>query len=226
MRLLTPRRMAVTAICAALTLGGAAPALAAAQAPTAPAAAPGDVDEILDSVGDLVQSILDGALELDEEDAATQSPAIPQSPQTPGISQTSPTPQIPQIPRTPGTPQTEELAEAIERLQQAAANAAGTGTRDGADTDLALPEDFFNDQEAAGSELDAMDADLEKALEGVREAVDAVVASAAEGEATTSAQDIQKAVQELVDSVSQDTAPQTGMSTLPATDTNPADIFG
>ncbi|MCK8677922.1 hypothetical protein [Streptomyces lichenis] len=223
MRLLTPRRMAVTAICAALTLGGAAPALAAAQAPTAPAAAPGDVDEILDSVGDLVQSILDGALELDEEDAATQSPAIPQSPQTPGISQTSPTPQIL---RTPGTPQTEELAEAIERLQQAAANAAGTGTRDGADTGLALPEDFFNDQEAAGSELDAMDADLEKALEGVREAVDAVVASAAEGEATTSAQDIQKAVQELVDSVRQDTAPQTGMSTLPATDTNPADIFG
>ncbi|MEU6484551.1 hypothetical protein [Streptomyces sp. NPDC046887] len=213
MRLLTPRRMAVTAICAALTLGGAAPALAAAQAPAVPAAAPGDVDEILDSVGSLVESILDGALELDEEDAATQSPATPQtpgSPQTPGTSQ---------------TPQTEELADAIGRLQQAAAN-AGTGSRDGADTGVALPEDFFNDQEAAGSELDAMDADLEKALEGVREAVDAVVASATEGETTTSAQDIQEAVRELVDSVRQDAAPETGMSTLPATDTTPADIFG
>ncbi|MGA4801647.1 hypothetical protein [Streptomyces lavendulocolor] len=227
MRLLTPRRVAVTALCAALTLGTAGPALAAHSAPLAPAqraGAPEDISDILGSIGGVVDSVL-----------ATAS----------GTSSTQ------TIPSAGTNQEMKELTAAIEALRKAMAEAntktntgtaattvptTGTsgatgGTDSWAATDEAplepaggtdAPEVTDPAAEPAADTTDATDTDVDKALAAMDKAIDDLVAAAAKGQATTSASQVQAATQTLMDAIMKDVAkmtdtPATGVSTLPAT---------
>ncbi|QGV79325.1 hypothetical protein [Streptomyces ficellus] len=206
MRLLTPRRVAATALCAALTLGTAGTALAHSAPHAGPqrAEAPQDIGEILGAVGD----ILDAAL-------GTASGAASSGTNS---AQTLPAAEMDQ--------QMKDLAAAIEALRKAAAetetNTAGTATatttvpRDGTDTvDLA---DLGMD---AGTGMDA-GMDMDKALADMDKSIDALVEAAANGQAGTSATQVQAASKALMDAIMRDVAQMTGTPAagIPATGTN------
>ncbi|MEU0670557.1 hypothetical protein ABZ508_00200 [Streptomyces lavendulocolor] len=224
MRLLTPRRVAVTALCAALTLGTAGPALAAHSALLAPAqraGAPEDISDILGSIGGVVDSVL-----------ATAS----------GTSSTQ------TIPSAGTNQEMKELTAAIEALRKAMAEAntrtntgtaattvptTGTsGTTGGTDSWAATDEAPLEPaggtdapdvtDPAAEPAADTTDTDVDKALAAMDKAIDELVAAAAKGQATTSASQVQAATQTLMDAIMKDVTkmtdtPATGVSTLPAT---------
>ncbi|MER7111094.1 hypothetical protein [Streptomyces sp. NPDC000229] len=214
MRLLTPRRVAVTALCAALTLGTAGPALAHSthQAAEQRATSPQDISDILGSIGGVLDSVF-GTV------SGTNS------------TQT--------LPATEMNQQMKDLTAAIEALREAAAESktgstsgttgttGTTGTGAAADdmpTDLLDPVnsvDGLDALDAMGS-VDTADADMDKALAAMDKAIDDLVAAAVEGQAVTSASQVQAATKTLMDTIMRDVAkmtgtPAAGMNTLPAT---------
>ncbi|MFF8831735.1 hypothetical protein [Streptomyces sp. NPDC015131] len=239
MRLLTPRRVAVTALCAALTLGTAGPAFAhsLSSAPTTAAQqskAPQDIGDILGSVGSVIDAVL-----------GTVSGAGGTQTQT--------------LPAAATDQQMKDLAAAIEELRKAMAESgAATGTGTAAGTTAPAPvapapvapapvapapvspapvspapgeaADAPNAGAAAADEMDVPDtadpaagtADMDKALAAMDKAIDNLVAAAVKGQGTASAAEVQAATQTLMDSIMRDVAqmtgtPATGMNTLPAT---------
>lgn len=222
MRLLTPRRVAVTALCAALTIGTAGPAIAHSTSPASEqrAKAPEDIGDILGSIGGVLHSVL-GTV------SGTSS------------TQTLPTGETNQ--------QMKDLTAAIEALRKAAAESktntsgttgttntsgttgatgtAGTGTAaDDTPTDSVNSPDSLNSMDAldATGSLDTTDADMDKALDAMDKAIDDLVASAVKGQAVTSASQVQAATKTLMDTIMRDVTKMTGtpaadVNTLPAT---------
>jgi hypothetical protein len=203
MRLLTPRRVAVTALCAALTLGTAGPALAHAthQAAEQRAKAPEDIGDIFGSIDDVLESVL-GTV---SGKSSTQT-----------------------LPATGANQQMNDLTAAIEALRKAAAAPkTTTGTVVPADDVFMEPIDSVNSvdgvdgMDAMGS-VDTTDADMDKALAAVDKAIDELVAAAVKDQAVTSAPQVQTASKTLTDTIMRDVAkmtgtPATGVNTLPAT---------
>ncbi|GGU29880.1 hypothetical protein [Streptomyces lavendofoliae] len=226
MRLLTPRRVAVTALCAALTLGTAGPALAHAThqaTATQQAKAPEDFSDILGSVG----GVLDAVLGTVSGTSTTQT-----------------------LPAAETNQQMKDLTAAIEALREAMAEAntktstgtagtvpASSGTTDGTggaswtEVDDTTPDaagtptpDIADAPDAAGSAdaTDTADTNLDKALASMDKAIDELVEAAVKGQAGTSASQIHAATQSLMDAIMRDVARMTGTqatgtNTLPAT---------
>ncbi|WP_336323228.1 hypothetical protein [Streptomyces lavendofoliae] len=222
MRLLTPRRVAVTALCAALTLGTAGPALAhATHQATAPqqAKAPQDFSDILGSVG----SVLDAVLGTVSGTSTTQT-----------------------LPAAEMNQQMKDLTAAIEALRKAMAEAntktstgtggtagtlpASSGTTDGTgaaawtEVDDTAPNAAADPTPGSADASDTADTNLDKALASMDKAIDELVEAAVKGQAGTSASQVQAATQGLMDAIMRDVAAMTGTQatgtdTLPATST-------
>ncbi|MFF8291311.1 hypothetical protein ACF068_19060 [Streptomyces sp. NPDC016309] len=220
MRLLTPRRVAVTALCAALTLGTAGPALAHStpRAAAQQARTPADIGDILGSIG----GVLDSVLGTVTGTGSTQA-----------------------MPSSEMNQQMKDLTTAIEALRKAVAESktnTNTSTANtvnpsnpaspdsGTNTGSTAPRTPVDDvtPDAAG-DLDALDgadspdgadADVDKAMDAMDKAIDNLVAAAMKGQAVTSASQVQTATQALMDAIMRDvakSAPTTGTNTLPAT---------
>ncbi|OKK02775.1 hypothetical protein AMK26_24680 [Streptomyces sp. CB03234] len=199
MRLLTPRRVAVTALCAALTLGTAGPAIAHSThqpAKEQQAKAPEDISDILGSIGSVLDSVL-GTL------SGTSS------------AQT--------LPATDMSQQMKDLTAAIEALKKAVEekNTAATGTGTGTGTGMTADDISMDIVDTDTTSDTTMDGDLDKALATMDKAIDDMVAAAVNGQGATSASQIQAATKNLVDTIMRDVAkmtgtPTTGMNPLPA----------
>ncbi|ORT59072.1 hypothetical protein [Streptomyces sp. CB03238] len=202
MRLLTPRRVAVTALCAALTLGTAGPALAHSthQAAKQQVRAPEDIGDILGSIG----SVLDSVLGTVSGTSSAQT-----------------------LPATDMSQQMKDLTAAIEALKKAVEqkNTAPADSGMTAADDISMDTtDTTGSTGSTGSTnvTDTMDADMDKAMAAMDKAIDDLVNAAAKGQAVTSASQVQAATKTLVDTIMRDVAkmtgtPATGMTTLPAT---------
>lgn len=204
MRLLTPRRVAVTALCAALTLGTAGPALAHATHQAAAkeqvnkqVKAPEDIGDILGSIGSVLDAVL-GTVSGTNSNTQT-------------------------LPATDMNQQMKDLTAAIEALRKAVAEAEANS---GPATSAPAPAPAGNSVDSA----DTTDAAVDKALAGMDKAIDDMVAAAMKGQAATSASQVQTATKALIDAIMRDVAEMTGtqatgVSTLPATVTQqmPAD---
>ncbi|MFC8915400.1 hypothetical protein ACFT5C_06485 [Streptomyces sp. NPDC057116] len=207
MRLLTPRRVAVTALCAAFALGTAGPALAHSPHQAAKeqvkehVRAPQDIGDILGSIGGVLDAVLGT---VSGSNSSTQT-----LPATSDMNQ-----------------QMKDLTAAIEALRKAAAEAnatpssapvtstpaPATGTSTGMPADDRAPMD----------PMDTTDADMDQAFAAMDKAIDDLVDAAAKGQATASATQVQAATKKLVDTIMRDInrmsgTPTTGMTTLPAT---------
>ncbi|MDN3296144.1 hypothetical protein QWM81_19175 [Streptomyces ficellus] len=206
MRLLTPRRVAVTAICAALTLGTAGPALAHSHHPLpqstgavdAEARAPQDIGDILSSLTSLLGGVVTTVLGTNSNQAAPAGNL--------------------------NSAQMTDLTAAIEALKKAAAEAEEE--EEDASTPTTTPTTVTGGGSMAGT-----DADMEEALADMQEAVTELVAATSKKQASADASRIQAAVKNLVDTVMRDVTkmaetPTTGMTTLPAPTTAETPLTG